>query len=518
MHPDRVSYNTSQMPRTSSHDSEVPISVGEIPLFTSLDRASMSSYLKFFSFEGSPFEGEAASKVVLGTRAVRDALAMIEEGLQEHTARICVSGEAGLGKTSLARALPKLLGQNRRVAVITDIEGGWDLVRTRAEKKWQLSGAGLSRSALVQAARSKQLVLVLDEAEKASEDLLDHLDVLLSYRDENENPLVQCVLFARLSGSAAASPPPLLWWLDRLQTHQLVFQPLRPEGVASYIEKHLSRAGWTGSVLFQADAAEAIHSHTGGVPGQVGLVCQELLEAAAAAHRPTIDADFVHQQLDERLAGDVVCESEFEDLISEEEFDGAHPEKSAESEEVAALLDETLARFAAAEPSSAPSRTDAAQVLAPPHTLAPEEPNPLGQPFGDNAVSGPDLEAYLSSPATEAELHALSGGGWKRMAAMAAGILLVLAIGAGAWSWLRSPETPDTASPTTARKEKPLIPVGANKPAAAPERLINGKTPKALARLTGPITPTKTQEQEAASSSSTAPPASPASFPEIKNP
>ena len=64
----------------------------------------MSAYLTFFELEQSPFEGKAQSQVVLGTRALRDAFGTIRSGLEEGASRICVSGGAGLVKTSLARA------------------------------------------------------------------------------------------------------------------------------------------------------------------------------------------------------------------------------------------------------------------------------------------------------------------------------------------------------------------------------------------------------------------------------
>ena len=89
----------------------------------------MSAYLKFFELEQSPFEGKAQSKVVLGTRALRDAFAAIRDGLSEGSARICVNGGPGLGKTSLARSLPKLLGDTARVAVVLDPSIPWESLR-----------------------------------------------------------------------------------------------------------------------------------------------------------------------------------------------------------------------------------------------------------------------------------------------------------------------------------------------------------------------------------------------------
>jgi type II secretory pathway predicted ATPase ExeA len=255
----------------------------------------MSTYLKFFALERSPFDGEDQSKVVLGTRALRDALATIQTGLDEGAARICVSGDSGLGKTSLARALPKLLRETTRAALVLDPSKGWDALRGSLAKQWGIREGGLARARLIEASRDRRLVLVLDQSEKASEEFLDHLDVLLSYRTEEDEPVVQSVLLANLGPDENGDMPPVVWWLDRIHTLQLEFAPLPRSGVESYIQKHLKRAGHGGGELFTSEAAQAIHGYTGGVPGQVGRLCEELLEEAASQNLATVDACLVHE-------------------------------------------------------------------------------------------------------------------------------------------------------------------------------------------------------------------------------
>ncbi|MBW2500618.1 MAG: AAA family ATPase, partial [Deltaproteobacteria bacterium] len=253
----------------------------------------MPAYLKFFALERSPFEGEAQSGVVLGTKALRAAFEAIRSGLSEEAARICVSGGAGLGKTSLARSLPKLLRDEALVAVVLDPSGSWDSLRESIAGQWGLPAGSLARSALLETARSHRLVLVIDRGEAASIDLLDHLDVLLSYRTPDDKPVVQSVVLANLAAGDHREPPPLLWWLDRIHTLQLEFAPLPRSAIAPYIDKHLARAGWQGESLFTREAAHAIHELTGGIPGEVGRFCESLLSEAAAQDVSLIDADFV---------------------------------------------------------------------------------------------------------------------------------------------------------------------------------------------------------------------------------
>ncbi len=343
----------------------------------------MSAYLKFFALEQSPFEGTAQSQVVLGTRALRDAFGTIRTGLDEGASRICVSGSAGLGKTSLARALPKLLGDEARVATVPDAGVRWAQCRDGIARQWGLGAGRLSRAALVDARADGRLVLVIDQAERATEDFLDHLDVLLSYRTEADTPVVQSILLANLATREGESPAPLLWWLDRIQTLQLEFAPLPRDGVASYIAKHLRRAGWRGETLFSEDAGFAIHGYAGGVPGEISALCEKLLVEAASRGRTDIDADFVHAICDPEPEDDVPHASaldaddpdaawtvpdEFEALMAEAEFSGAEDTPDDEATEDAASAEtvdprsDTSRRDAAAPVGDAPG-TDETAVL-----------------------------------------------------------------------------------------------------------------------------------------------------------
>ncbi len=261
---------------------------------------SMSAYLKFFALEQSPFEGKAGSQIVLGTRALRDAFAAIETGLAEGASRICVSGKSGLGKTSLARALPKLLGDSARVALVADPDRSWESLRPALARQWGIETGGLARDNLLRAAEHDRLVIVIDQAERADEEFLDHLDVVLSYRDELGEPVVQSVLLACLSAVPGRDPAPLLWWLDRIQTLQLEFAPLPREGVGSYIAKHLKRAGWGGDPLFSEQAAFAIHEHCDGIPGRISALCEQLLADAAERGIERIELDFVRARCETR--------------------------------------------------------------------------------------------------------------------------------------------------------------------------------------------------------------------------
>ena len=421
----------------------------------------MSAYLKFFEFEQSPFEGKAQSHVVLGTRALREAFATIRDGLEEDAARICLNGGRGMGKTSLARALPKLLADSARVAVVLDPSLSWDSLRGSISKQWGLEGGGLPRAGLVEAARVRRLVLVIDQAERASEEFLDYLDVLLSYRSENDEPVVQSVLLARLHGDGARDPVPLIWWLDRIQTLQLEFAPLPREGVEPYVRKHLKRAGWRGGELFTPDAALAIHGYTAGIPGEISSLCERLLVRAAEHQLAQIDDEFVHAFFDdiegvERHAaksgvrggggrdGELDLEQEVDDptqtqgAFAHAAFGrGFDDEVEGENEGgiEAGLADEP---FEAEAADLVGSSTDAMTL----------------DEHDDDLFS---IEHDLSRPASPEELRAILGSVFAQHARTIAGAALAALVGGLLLAWCmapsRTPEIPAAAPGSTAAQE-----------------------------------------------------------------
>jgi len=457
----------------------------------------MSAYLKFFELEQSPFEGKAQSKVVLGTKALREAFAAIRDGLDEGSARICVNGGPGLGKTSLARSLPKLLGDTARVAVVLDPSVSWDSLRGSIAKQWGLESGGLARARLLEAARETRLVMVVDRAEQATEEFLDHLDILLSVRSETDEPAVQSVLLACLAGGEKKAPAPLLWWLDRIQTLQLEFAPIPREGVESYIHKHLKRAGWRGERLFSAEAALAIHGVTGGIPGEISTLCERLLAEAAESDLHKIDEAFVRAAIEEpteddgQEAGDSTLEDEFEELALEEEFKGASPDAAetqddqaenpvdgVEGEPTAPSLSQTLEHFenGAAEPPGVTPK-EATEADESPLEIA---ANPVETPAGADALD--ELEEYLAAPASFEEIQAIRRGRWVRQLRTAAAVAAAVLICGSVVAWLFGES--ESGPPPQRTHAQPLP-----SPILKTENLsATGPDGKVLARLRGPVT------------------------------
>jgi type II secretory pathway predicted ATPase ExeA len=250
---------------------------------------SLSTYLTHFALCHPPFDESEGTRVVIGTGAIREMRDSIRTGLEAGETRIGVLGDSGLGKTCLARALPKLLGNSFRVALLRDAGLAWSEADRHMTRQWDLTEREASSPLPSTDGRAPRLVLVIDQAERATAAFLDQLDSLLARGQEGTGPLVQSVLFARPDPVDS----PLLDWLDRRHARQEGFPPLALEGVASYVDKRMRRAGWTGEPLFEEAAVHAIHQVARGIPGTISSLCSTHLVAAAQANLQKIDAAFV---------------------------------------------------------------------------------------------------------------------------------------------------------------------------------------------------------------------------------
>lgn len=371
----------------------------------------MTDPLEHFGLERSPFADEPHAAGVIGTRALRKLVARIQAVLRDGGARIGVCGVAGIGKSSLATALPKLFAGNTRVATLLDpADQTWPDVRVGLARDWQLAGERLSRVSLIEAARSHRLVLVIDRAEEAPEALLGHLDVLQDIRDEDGAAVVTAILFLQTSDDETPAKPPALAWLERSEAALLRFEPLSPDSVTDYIERRLRRSGYRGAPLFTPRAALAIHAETAGIPGAVSSLCDQLLADAAARRLRSIDEPFVRtrQQTPRALAA----------LVAD---DVDHAWDDADHHPRETVAAELLLEQAVGTPAPRPTL-----IAVPP--VAP----------GDAVAADPELEAYLSAPPTEAELRAIRGGFVRRSlrpfalasgAVVLGGLLLALLFG-----------------------------------------------------------------------------------------
>ena len=205
-------------------------------------------------------------------------------------------GEAGTGKTTLLFALLELLEKRNHVTamcsnpMLTRAEF-YDLLLATLGVECQSSLKSRQLMALQDAllryrAAGRPAVLVVDEAQRLSTELLEEIRMLLNLETPREK-LLQIII---------AGQPELADILGRPELRQLKqrvsclckLEPLSFEDLREYLHHRLTRAGLPEQSLFSEAAIQVIYERTQGIPRLVNSLCDSALQTGFALQSPQI--------------------------------------------------------------------------------------------------------------------------------------------------------------------------------------------------------------------------------------
>lgn len=240
-------------------------------------------YNAFYGFRESPFNITPDPRFLFMSQRHREAYDHLLFGIRERKGFIQLTGEVGAGKTTLCRAVLEALGPTFRTALILNpcltanqmlrtilIELGLAPGRDRAA-----SLGVLNRFLLEELAAGHDVVLLIDEAQDLSVELLEHVR-LLSNLETDQRKLLQIALVGQ---------PELRDKLDARELRQLRqritvryhLSPLSRAETDAYIQYRLQVAGAGVHPNFDSWALRRIYRYSRGIPRLVNAVCDKTL-------------------------------------------------------------------------------------------------------------------------------------------------------------------------------------------------------------------------------------------------
>ena len=257
-------------------------------------------YLEYYGLKEPPFSITPNPRFLFYSAKHREAFNHLLYGLRERKGFVQLTGEVGAGKTTLCRALLEQLGSNFSTALILNpvLDADQLMKAVAMEFDLQVKGmdrletlAEINRFLLQQVEHGKDCVLIIDEAQDLTHELLEQVR-LLSNLETDERKLLQIVLMGQ---------PELR---DRLNEHRLRqlrqritvrfhLKPLRYQEVGHYIQHRLSVSGANGAPYFTGPALWRIHRYSGGIPRLINALCDKCLLAGFVRQRERIDYSMV---------------------------------------------------------------------------------------------------------------------------------------------------------------------------------------------------------------------------------
>jgi type II secretory pathway predicted ATPase ExeA len=262
-------------------------------------------YVSHFGLNDAPFSKEIADAELWLPTSKAHVVEALVDALHERES-LCLTGEPGVGKTCVLRALRHRLLPSvgfRLTYCHNATLGRRDFYR-------QLCTAlGLAPSATAAAlfhavtthveelGREKlHPVFLLDEAHLLHQDTLDHLHILMNY-EWDRRALLSLVLIGlpelerRLM---VGRNRPLYSRLSR----RLTLGALTPDDTAEYVRTRLTKAGASRDV-FTADAIALIHEAAGGAHREIDRLATAALRVGAQRKKKLVERDTLAHVLEE---------------------------------------------------------------------------------------------------------------------------------------------------------------------------------------------------------------------------
>ena len=214
-------------------------------------------YQEFYGFAEMPFNVTPDPKFLFLSPTHQEALSHLRYGIEEKKGFIVLTGEVGCGKTTLCRALLNELDEktcetililNPRIneeQLIVNIlrELGERVPRNTADLMGRLNDALLKRIK-----KGKDLVMIIDEAQNLSFEVMEQVR-LLSNLETDDQKLLQIIMLGQPELKARLREKRLRQLKQRVLVYYDLF-PLNHKETEAYIQHRISLAGGMGRPRF----------------------------------------------------------------------------------------------------------------------------------------------------------------------------------------------------------------------------------------------------------------------------
>ena len=263
-------------------------------------------YASYFGMKENPFNLTPDPRYFYLSPQHQEALNCLVYGISEKKGFIVITGGIGNGKTTLCRSLLARLDGSMESALIfnsalSDLEllqtinqeFGVPMKRGRQTKKRCLDA--LNEFLLKNFALGKQALLLIDEAQNLSRNVLEQIRMLSNLETDREK-LLQIILVGQPELQYLLSLPSLRQLNERI-TVRYDLKPLDLINVQKYIEYRLDMAGFRDGVLFSPVAYNLIYHASRGNPRRINVLCDRALLVAYAEDCRSIDRKIVKKAM-----------------------------------------------------------------------------------------------------------------------------------------------------------------------------------------------------------------------------
>ena len=263
---------------------------------------TLPDYEVFFRFAQRPFSLTPDPKFYFRSRSHGRAFDALSAAITRRDSLMLVTGDLGVGKTTLCRTLMTSQERKCRAALVGNaLLSPEDLLRLMLQDLGAIPRSDSRHARLGLAKRPEMLqqfdafladlehaqdcaVMIIDEAHCLPQETMDQIVEIASF-ESNRQKVLQFLLAGQPAVGGGATLPRLVD--DRLAVRARLL-PLERDECERYVHHRLTIAGGA-AVTFSAASIEVLYALSGGVPRLVNLLCERALQEAAAANSNRIE-------------------------------------------------------------------------------------------------------------------------------------------------------------------------------------------------------------------------------------
>lgn len=280
-------------------------------------------YEAYFNLTIKPFDLVPNPEFMYRSKSHKKALTYLDYGIRERAGFILLTGTVGCGKTTIIREMLNrhydhivlskvfntLVDSQQLLTLINDDFG----IPVQGKDRITLL-RDLNEFLITQYAAGNRPVLIIDEAQNLSAELLEEVR-MLSNLETAHTKLLQIILVGQPELRAKLSVPEMLQLRQRISIN-CHLSPLSRLETEEYIVHRLEVAGNRHAVVFVPQALDVIYQYSRGVPRLVNIICDFLLLSAFAEETKEISEEMTRD-----IVGDLDFESHFWTNVQQEDAD-----------------------------------------------------------------------------------------------------------------------------------------------------------------------------------------------------
>ncbi|NOQ14188.1 MAG: AAA family ATPase [Methyloprofundus sp.] len=266
-------------------------------------------YQQYFNFNSAPFSIAPDPHFIFMSEQHQEGLALLLYGIRQAGGFVALTGEVGTGKTTLCHCLLEQLPDNVDIALVLNPKlNTLELLATICdelqieydEEKQSIKHLidRLNKHLLAAHADNRKTILMIDEAQNLSMDVLEQIR-LLTNLETSKSKLLQIILVGQPELKQMLEKPELRQLNQRI-TARYHLTPLSYSETQDYISHRLAISGVQVS-LFNRAAVKKVYQLSAGIPRLVNVICDRALLGAYATDQKRVTAKTIVQAAHENF-------------------------------------------------------------------------------------------------------------------------------------------------------------------------------------------------------------------------